>query len=76
MPPAELCRTDPVCCIVVTLASSIARTVAPFHSAQSGRSEHLQEGAKAVVRLEAGSLAALVRFELRRGSFLEDKVGV
>src|SRR5262245_25875035 len=35
-----------------------------------GRSERLQKGEQAVVRLEAGSLAALVRLELRQGSFL------
>src|SRR5947207_2000666 len=45
-------------------------------NAQSGRSERLQEGEEAVVRLEAGSLAALVRLELRQGSFLEGEVGM
>jgi hypothetical protein len=49
MPPAELCRTGPVWRVVVTLASSIACTAAPCHSASSGRSERLQEGEQAVV---------------------------
>jgi hypothetical protein len=41
----------------------------------TGCSERFQECEKAVVRLKAGSLAALVRLELRQGSFLEDEVG-
>jgi hypothetical protein len=35
-----------------------------------------EKGEQAVVRLEARSLAALVRLELRQGSFLEGEVGV
>ena len=54
MPPAELCRTGPVRRVVVTPASALAYVAASVPFGIVCRSERLQEGKQAVVRLETG----------------------